>query len=53
METLKFSRFFGAKNVLADSSMQTTRFHAAPNKADNGDLGKFGVTYLDGTVFAQ
>ena len=30
----------------------TTGSHAAPIRADNGNLGKFGVTFQYGTVFA-
>ena len=33
--------------------MQSNRFHAVPNRADNGNFGKFGATYLHGTVFHQ
>ena len=29
-----------------------TGSHAAPNRADNGNLWKFGATFLHGTVFA-
>ena len=30
----------------------TTGSHAAPIRADNGNLGKFGATFQYGTVFA-
>ena len=33
--------------------MQSNRFHAVPNRADIGNFGKFGATYLHGTVFHQ
>ena len=48
----KCNRFVGAKNVLVDTGLQTSRFHAAPNRADNGNLGKFGAADHNGTVFA-
>ena len=42
----KCNRFIGAKNLQAVVGMQSTRLHAAPNTADNENLGKFGATYL-------
>ena len=40
------------KSVLTCTGVQTTRFHAAPYKADNENLRKFEATYRHGTMFA-
>ena len=39
-------------NVLAVMGLQTTRFHAASNKADDENLGIFGATNPHGIMFA-
>ena len=39
-------------NILAVTCLPTTRFHAASNRADDENLGIFGVIYSHGTVFA-
>ena len=41
----------GAKTVLTSMGLQTTLFHAALCRADNGILRKFHSTYRHGTVF--
>ena len=40
MESLKIYHFVGTRNVLPVADMQTARFHAAPNRADNGIFGE-------------
>ena len=40
-------------NVLAITGLQTTRFYATSNTADDENLGIFGATSPHGTVFAQ
>ena len=47
-----YSLFVGARNILAVTGNRTTRIHATPYRADNGNFGKFGATYFFGTVFA-
>ena len=42
----------GAKSALPSTGLQTKQFHAAPNRDDNGNLRKFGASFLHGTVFA-
>ena len=39
---------FGAKSPLCSTGLQTTRFHAAPYKADSTNLRKFGATIRHG-----
>ena len=34
------------------TGLQTTRFHAAPYRADNENLRKLGATYRSGSMFA-
>ena len=36
----------------AVTGLPTTRFHSAPYRADNGNIGKFGGRYPHGAVFA-
>ena len=42
----------GGNTVPTSTGLQTTQFRAAPYRADNGILRKFGCTYRHGTVFA-
>ena len=44
--------FVGANSVRTSTGLQTTQFHAAPYRPDNGNLRKIGATYRDGTMFA-
>ena len=43
---------FGAKSPLRSTGLQTTRFHAAPYRADSTNLPQFGANFRHGTVFA-
>ena len=44
---------FGAKSPLRNTSLQTTRFHAASYRADSTNLWKFEATFHNGTVLHQ
>ena len=48
----KCNRVVGEINVLAVTGQPSNQFHAASFRADNRDLGNFGATYRDGTMFA-
>ena len=50
--TQKCKPFVGANSVRSCTGLQTTRFHAAPYLADNGNLWIFGATYRHGTMIA-
>ena len=41
-----------AKRIPPSMCLQTTGSHAAPTRADNGNLRKFGATFRHGTMFA-
>ena len=43
----------GATSVKTCTGLQTAWFHAAPSRADNGNLRTFGATYCHGTMFAS
>ena len=53
MENLKKYSLNRYKKSTSDTGLQTTRSHGVPNRADNINLGKFGDTFLHGTVFAS
>ena len=51
-ELKKRNRIVRGINILDITGQSTTQFHAASYRADNENLGIFGVTYPHGTVFA-
>ena len=51
--THKCNPCFGAESPLRTTGLQTTRFHAAPYRADSATLRKLGATFRHGTVFAR
>ena len=48
----KCNRCVGAENALVVTGLQTNRLRLSPHVLENGNLGKLGATYLQGTVFA-
>ena len=48
----KCNRCVGVENALVVTGLQTTRVRLSPYLVENGNLGKLGATYLQGTVFA-
>ena len=52
MESQECDLWVGTKSVLHSTGLQTTRFHAAPYRAVNGNFRKFGAIFFHGVVYA-